>query len=132
MSIETSRWKQRYINFEKAVKNLEMACMISTPTVVERAGIIQFFHLAFELGWKTMKDYLFDGGIIVNSPREAIKQAFSAGIITDGHKWIEMLENRNSLTHTYDDEHAADSLNKIRTEYLTEITQVYKYLRSKL
>ena len=109
-----------------------MACTISTPTVVERAGIIQFFHLAFELGWKTMKDYLFEGGTVVNSPREAIKQAFSAGIITDGHKWIEMLENRNLLTHTYDDDHAADSLKKIRVEYLTGITQVYKYLRNKL
>ena len=46
------RWQQRLNQFEKAFFLLQDALLIDSPTVVERAGIIQFFEMAFELGWK--------------------------------------------------------------------------------
>ncbi|MGE5356474.1 MAG: nucleotidyltransferase substrate binding protein [Deltaproteobacteria bacterium] len=60
---EDIRWKQRFSNFEKAFINLEMGVKISDPDIVQKAGIIQFFEICFELGWKVLKDYLEEKGI---------------------------------------------------------------------
>jgi nucleotidyltransferase substrate binding protein (TIGR01987 family) len=70
------RWKQRFQNYEKAYLLLERALEIVEPSDIERAGLIHFFEMAFELSWKLMKDYLEQEGFTVTSPRETIKQAF--------------------------------------------------------
>ncbi len=71
------RWKQRFENFEKAYRLLERALEISNPSEAERAGLIQFFEMAFELSWKLMRDYLQEQGFTINSPKQAIKQALA-------------------------------------------------------
>ena len=123
------RWQQRFQNFEKALANLFEAQSIENPSVVERAGIIQFFQIAFELGWKTMKDFLNDSGYDVRSPRDTIKQAAQHGIINDADGWFEMLEVRNELAHIYDDEIAEEAVEKIRlrfTQYFQDVNQWLK------
>ena len=97
------RWKQRFVNFEKAFQTLERTVVIENPSEAERGGLIQFFEVAFELSWKTLKDYLEAGGFQVKSPREVLKQAFQSGIIQDGHAWMEALEDRNLTAHTYNE-----------------------------
>jgi nucleotidyltransferase substrate binding protein (TIGR01987 family) len=79
------RWKQRLRQFEKLFAKLELAIQIISPSFVERAGLIQFFEMAFEQGWKLLKDYLTEQGFDINSPREAIKQAFQNQLIVNGH-----------------------------------------------
>lgn len=46
---ENIRWKQRFENYEKAYLLLEKATLIQSPSDIERAGMIQFFEMAFEL-----------------------------------------------------------------------------------
>ena len=71
------RWKQRFSNFSKSMNYLEQALTIQSPDIVQKAGIIQFFEMSFELSWKVLKDYLEEQGFEdVKSPRAAIKQAF--------------------------------------------------------
>ena len=94
---------QRFSNFEKSYLNLNKAFEIENPSKVEKAGIIQFYEMAFELAWKVMKDYLEEQGYVVRSPREAIKQAFSFGLVDDAYEWIDALHDRNLMTHTYDE-----------------------------
>lgn len=79
-----TRYLQRFENFEKSFKLLEQALAIKTPTIIEKAGAIQFFESSFELSWKLMKDYLDFSGYRVNSPRDAIKQAFLMDLISNG------------------------------------------------
>ncbi|NCB55562.1 MAG: nucleotidyltransferase [Epsilonproteobacteria bacterium] len=79
---------------------------------IEKAGLIQFFEVGFELAWKVMKDYLVAEGYEVKSPRESIKQAFQHGLIDDGALWLEALEKRNLSAHTYD-ETILDELEKL-------------------
>jgi nucleotidyltransferase substrate binding protein (TIGR01987 family) len=126
------RWKQRYQNFEKAINNLKEAVQIDNPSEVERAGVIQFYEIAFELAWKTIKDYLNESGYDVKTPRDSIKQAFQIDIIENGHAWIDMLEKRNELTHTYDEEMAELALTKISNEYMPHLLQVFEVLKNKL
>lgn len=112
------RWKQRFQNFEKSLNLLEEALTIERPSLVEKAGIIQFFEVSFELSWKVMKDYLQEEGFDqVRSPRAAIKKAFEIELISDGHRWLEALNNRNLTAHTYDEKTANQIVKTIRADY---------------
>ena len=98
------RWKQRFYNFEKAINYLQLALSIQNPDIVQKAGIIQFFELSYELAWNTLKDYLEEQGFTdVKFPRSAIKKAFELEMISDGHTWMELLLDRNLTAHTYDE-----------------------------
>jgi nucleotidyltransferase substrate binding protein (TIGR01987 family) len=79
------RWQQRFAHFQKAFLLLEQTMTIEHPSDAERAGLIQFFEMSFELAWKVLKDFLEEEGFTVVSPREAFKQAFQAGLLDDGH-----------------------------------------------
>lgn len=58
-----SRWKQRFENFERSYKLLEKYANQTIDNELERAGIIQFFEMTFELSWKVLKDYLDSEGL---------------------------------------------------------------------
>ncbi len=62
-----------------------------------------------------MKDVLETDGIIAKSPREVIKQSFALEYIQNGEIWIDMLEKRNLLTHTYQEEIALEANTKLYT-----------------
>ena len=42
-------WKHRFQNFEKAMGHLEDALEIVDPDLLQKAGIIQFFEMSYEL-----------------------------------------------------------------------------------
>ena len=121
------RWKQRFENFQKSFGLLSKYRDFNTRSELERAGIIQFYEMTFELSWKLLKDYLESQGFIITSPRDAIKQAFQAGIIDDGEIWIEALNSRNLLTHTYDEETAIKISEKIINHFYPEILKINQY-----
>lgn len=97
------RCRQRMLNYTKSLAHLRATVEKESLNEIEKAGLIQFFEVAFELSWKVMKDYLITEGYDVKSPREAIKTAFDYGLISDGAKWLEALEKRNLAAHTYDE-----------------------------
>jgi nucleotidyltransferase substrate binding protein (TIGR01987 family) len=116
--VEDIRWKQRFSNYKKSLLNLDVAVNIKNPDLTQKAGIIQFFEISFELAWKLMKDYLIAQGFNeVNSPRASIKKAFEIELIEDGTTWLEALENRNLSTHTYDEATSDIITKEIRTSY---------------
>lgn len=100
------RWKQRFQNFDRAVVLLREPLKrgIDTLSALEKEGTIQRFEFALELAWKTLKDYLEHEGTVIEpvTPRTVIKEAFAAKILGDGQVWIDMLDHRNVLSHTYD------------------------------
>jgi len=67
-----------------------------------------------------MKDYLGHEGVLVEppTPRQTIKEAFAAEIIRDGQGWIDMLEARNRLAHTYDEAARDAFLTEAHTAYV--------------
>lgn len=126
------RWRQRFANFEKAYKLLNKYIDKSIETELERAGIIQFFEISFELSWKLMKDYLEAQGLQVKSPREAIKQGYQTGLIDDGHVWIDALADRNRTVHTYDEKLAEKMVEDIVQTYFPELKKLYEKLVEEL
>lgn len=118
MSIEDLRWKQRFANFSKAMNHLENALQIPEPDIVQKAGIIQFFEMSFELAWNMVKDYLDEQGFVdIKSPRGALKKAFEMNILENGHDWMDLLQDRNLTAHTYDEQKASHMEKLIKDKY---------------
>lgn len=126
------RWKQRFENFDKSYKLLKKYSDKPITTELERAGVIQFFEMTFELACKVLKDYLESEGYTVKSPRETVKQAFQIGVIDNGHVWIDALSNRNLTTHTYDEELANKMTSEILSAYIPELEKMYYKLSKEL
>jgi len=133
--MEDIRWKQRFQNFENAFKRLKQAIdahKTEPGNDLFQMALIQAFEFTFELGWKTMKDFLREQGIKTNFPREAIKEAFATDIIEDGQAWIDMIDERNLTSYAYSEELAKKAINNIVYKYFSAIEQVYEYFKEKL
>ncbi len=125
------RWKQRFSNYKRALKQLSNAIKIVSMSEIERAGLIQFFEMTFELAWKLMKDYLEEEGFVVSTPREAIKIGFQIGMIKNGDIWMEALAQRNLAAHTYDEKRAVEAEKKIRDDYFKVLQELYVFFQGK-
>jgi len=131
-NLKDIRWRQRFENFEKSYKLMEKYSKEEIKTELEKAGMIQFFEMTFELAWKVLKDYLESEEFMVKSPRETIKQAFQIGLIDNGHIWIDALSNRNLTTHTYDEALADNMVKEIKELYFPELKKMYDKLSQEL
>lgn len=125
------RWKQRFQNLEQAFSQLQKGIAITKPSDIEKQGIIKSFEFTFELAWKTLKDYLESQSVPVQFPRDVIKQAFQYQIITDGDVWMDMLDKRNLMAHTYDGAAANEALRHISDHYFQAVQQLVTTLKGK-
>ena len=123
---------RKYENFRKALRNLREGARLEEPyTVVEEAGIVALFEICFEQAWKLMKEVLEQHGRFqekIGSPRMILKIAHQCGMISDSEGWLELLETRNILTHTYDENQALRAIRAIRSGYLNLFTQLKQEL----
>jgi nucleotidyltransferase substrate binding protein (TIGR01987 family) len=132
MNEQDVRWKQRFRNFQKSLLYLQEALQIENPDVIQRAGMIQFFEMTFELAWNTLKDYLQAQGFNeIKSPRSAIKKGFEIDLITDGEGWLKLLEDRNLTAHAYDEVMAKEIEKLIRRKYFPLIKELFDILHQK-
>jgi nucleotidyltransferase substrate binding protein (TIGR01987 family) len=126
------RWKQRFQNFDRAVVLLREPIErgVTTLSDLEKEGTIQRFEFAVELAWKTLKDFLEHEGKVIDpvTPRTVVKDAFAAGVIRDGQVWIDMLDHRNLLSHTYDAATFDKAVKDIEDRYLAAIEEVHGWL----
>jgi len=130
------RWKQRFENYDRAFNLLQSALLSRTLdefSDLELEGLIQRFEYSFELAWKTMKDYLEDSGIqiVPITPKAVIKEAFAAKVIDDGQGWIDMMLERNLLSHTYDEQRFREALVNIRNSYLPLLKALHQWMQGR-
>ena len=126
-------WPHRFQNFTKSMLHLESALQISNPDIVQKAGIIQFFEMSFELAWNMVKDYLEEQGFIdVKSPKSALKKAFEMGLIENGHDWMDLLLDRNQTMYAYEDKKATELVLLIQQKYQPILKILQKDLVQKL
>jgi len=134
-TMQDIRWKQRVDNLQTAYQRLQHAIQVNEQTPdndLIQMALIKIFEMTFELSWKTMKDYLNYNGIDVKLPREVIKQAFANDIIIDGQLWMDMLEDRNLMAHTYDEARAIKAVNHICQHYIAGLNDLHQYLLARL
>jgi nucleotidyltransferase substrate binding protein (TIGR01987 family) len=121
---EDIRWIQRFRNLDRSYQLLASTLEAEALSKLERAGLIQFFEMTFELAWKMLKDYLTAEGFRPQSPRATIKQAFQSELIIEGAAWLTALEDRNLTVHTYDEETAQRVETVIRQDYFPLLKQL--------
>ena len=126
------RWKQRFENFQKAIKLLlEVPEMDLTKlSYLEKEGIIQRFEFTLELACKTLKDKMEYDGLIIDkiSPKMVLKQAFQAKYLNNIELWLEMIDDRNLLSHTYDFKMIEEIIPDIQSKYTFLISELFTSL----
>lgn len=126
---EDIRWKQRFSNYQKALRQLQKFIDKGELSELEEQGLIKSFEYTYELAWNTLKDFLeFQGHSDIFGSRDAFRKAFQLGIIEDGATWMDMIKSRNRTTHTYNEETA----NEISRTVISVYFDAFKELHDKL
>ena len=133
---EGIRWKQRYINFTRALQRLSEAVELSHErplTALESLGLIQAFEFTHELAWNTVKDfYQYQGEANIQGSRDATRMAAARGLIDEPDTWMEMIKSRNKSSHTYNEDTADEISELIRNEYHSAFLQLHSRLAEEI
>lgn len=127
------RFKERFEDYVKALNKLKEA-MLESPTDIIIDGTLQRYEFTFELAWKTMKDYLEYNGYSDNiaSPRAIIQLAYQAKVIKNGNTWINMMLDRNVLSHLYDEEKSREIYDNIKKSYIDEFEKLKLFFQKNI
>jgi nucleotidyltransferase substrate binding protein (TIGR01987 family) len=121
MENQDIRWKQRFEHFVKAFRQLKNAKELKRErdfTELELQGVIQAFEVSQELSWKVMKDFLEEQGKTdLFGSKNAVKEAFNVGLISNGDIWFDMIKSRNLTSHIYDESEVLVILEIILNDY---------------
>ena len=121
MNAQDIRWQQRFANYKKALSQLREAVELSEQrelSRLEKQGVIQAFEFCHELAWNTLKDFLQDqGNQNIRGSKDATREAFKVGLITDGEQWMAMIQSRNLSSHTYNEKVSEDLVGAILGSY---------------
>lgn len=103
-------------NYQNAVarlkESIEDAKSIKNLTV--RDGVIQRFEFTTDLARKTAREYLLLQEVTdINSPKSVMTEAYNNNLITDAEGWLQILRDRNSTSHIYNEEDADEVYNRI-------------------
>lgn len=129
------RWHQRFENLQRALKQLQAAITAHDARPDDELiviALIKTYAFSFELSWKTLKDLLAWNGLDVRLPREVLKQSFATGLIENGQTWIDMLEQRNLMAHTYDQARAQQAAALICERYWPELQGLHNSLQERV
>jgi nucleotidyltransferase substrate binding protein (TIGR01987 family) len=121
MQLQDIRWQQRLANYRTALAQLTSAVELAGQrplSDLEKQGLIQAFEFTHELAWNVMKDYFaYQGTSSITGSRDAVRESFNTGIISDGEGWMEMIRSRNLSSHTYNQQVADEIVERILNCY---------------
>lgn len=113
---------KKYENFQRALENLKKIESVEPPyDTITLTGMVALFEICFEQSWKAMKELLEYSGYSearMGSPRSILKLAYQAGMIDDEAIWLQALQDRNDVTHSYNENIALRIINDCKTNYL--------------
>lgn len=98
------RLSQRLGDAARAARLLHEALAITSPSELERDGVIQRFEYTFEAVWQASQAFLqAEEGVSARSPRSTLKALGETGLLSEGETVLalEMLEDRNRTVHMY-------------------------------
>ena len=126
------RWKYRFDNYSRQFLLLQEAIEIMDErplTQLEKEGTARRFKVGMELAWNLVKDYLESQNVVLETvtPRNVLRQAFSAKVVSDGTVWMDALDARNRMSHMYDFELFENTLADIRERYLPAMRELYLF-----
>lgn len=130
---EKPRFIYRFDNYKRAFFLLREgieSMQTKELTQLEKEGMVQRFEYTWELAWKTLKDYLDFEGVILDkmTPASVLRAAYEAKIIKDGERWMNALDSRNKMSHTYDFKTFEKVIQDIHDYYLKLFDDLYCFM----
>ena len=112
---------KKYENFCAALQNMKDIYKYDEPyDNVVLTGLVGLYEITFEQSWKMMKELLEEHGYeegATGSPKIILKTAYQAGMIKDERVWLQALQERNNVTHSYNHNIALEIVNKTKNEF---------------
>lgn len=98
---------KKYENFCASLKNMKDIFEYEEPyNTVVLTGLVGLYEICFEQSWKMMKEILEIHGYeegATRSPKIILRTAYKAGMIKDEENWLRALQERNNVTHSYNE-----------------------------
>ena len=118
------RWHQRFQSFGLAFANLSAAAELAATrplSDLEQQGLIQAFEFTHELAWNVLKDYLEAQGVVnIIGSKNASREAFKNGLLSEGQTWMDMIAARNQSSHTYNEKTAREINHAILSAFVPQ------------
>ena len=117
------RWQNGFRDYSRAFSLLRQALESGTEERdnLEREELVQRFEYAFELALNTLKYRPEYEGLILRleTPRSVIREAVSAGLISNGQIWVDMLAVRGNMCSQHGPAAVETALHNIRETYFS-------------
>ncbi len=122
------KFYRRFESFRRSLAALEEVRERDLTDSFILSGAGAKFNITFDLAWKVMKDIIIQYFAVVDfpkgSPREVLRKAYEFQLISD-EAWLDMLRDRNDLTHDYDGEIVKSVCGRLTGSYL-DLFEVFK------
>ena len=121
-------YMKKYENFCASLKNMKEIYDYDEPyNTVILTGLVGLYEICFEQSWKMMKEILEIHGYeegATGSPKIVLRTAYSAGMIKDEEKWLRALQERNNVTHSYNEIIALGIVRQAKAEFYELFVQL--------
>lgn len=117
--------------YAKALRALEEAVATDDGEKKSRDSILLSYVFTFEMAVKTLKTVLMELGLDVPNYASAIlKGAFQARLIHDAPAWEQLRDQRNFVSHAYDEAKAVEIAAYVREHALPHFRQLLESLQA--
>lgn len=124
---------ENFVNCFQVLKNSNRQMAMTDE--IYRTGVIGQFSLTFEQMWKTLQEVMRAHAINEaenGSPREILKAGYKFSFLDNEEIWLQMLKDRNSAMHIYDEEAFVGVLNRVYDSYIDTFGRFAEKMRVKI
>lgn len=119
---------KKYENFCAYLKNMKEIYDYDEPyNTVVLTGLVGLYEICFEQSWKMMKEILEIHGYeegATGSPKIILRTAYRAGMIKNEDAWLRALQERNNVTHSYNEKIALEIVRQAKAIFYDLFVQL--------
>lgn len=119
---------KKYENFCVSLKNMKEIYEYEEPyNTVVLTGLVGLYEICFEQSWKMMKEILEIHGYeegATGSPKIILRTAYKAGMIKNEENWLKALQERNNVTHSYNEKIALEIVRQAKSIFYDLFVQL--------
>jgi nucleotidyltransferase substrate binding protein (TIGR01987 family) len=125
---------KKYENFCATLENMKEIYQYEEPyDNVVLTGLVGLYEICFEQAWKAMKELLEMHGYeegATGSPKMILKTAYKSGMIQDEDLWLQALQERNNVAHSYNQNIAIEIVRLAKSEFYNMFCELQKEISS--
>ena len=119
---------KKYENFCASLKNMKEIYDYDEPyNTVVLTGLVGLYEICFEQSWQMMKEILEIHGYeegATGSPKIILRTAYRAGMIKNEDAWLRALQERNNVTHSYNEKIALEIVRQAKAIFYDLFVQL--------